>query len=73
MGMLPYEMKKGLKCYVNGHSVRHDSKSICIVSSGTILEKPCLGTVLVELDNPPKGISKRYRVPVESVYWAKQE
>lgn len=73
MPMLKREMQKGLRCYVAGHAVAGDNTSPVIDSRGKILKNPVLSTVLVELDNPPKGIPKQCNVPVECVYWSKQK
>ena len=72
MPMLKHEMRKGVRCYVHGHSIQEDNKSTIIDSKGTILKNPVFSTVLVELDNPPKGIPKEFNVPVECVYWTNQ-
>lgn len=72
MSMLKREMKKGIKCQVIGHAIDGDMKSPLINSKGVILENPIFSTVLVELENPPVGINKRFKVPVGIVYWTKQ-
>lgn len=72
MSMLKNEMKKGIKCHVHGHAINGDIKSPMINSKGVILENPVFSTVLIKLDNPPKGIDKNYKVPVGIVYWTEQ-
>lgn len=73
MSMLSIEMKAGVKCYVNGHFIRGDQKSPLISSKAVILERPTFSTVYLELENPPEGVDKRCRVPLEIVYWRKQD
>lgn len=73
MGILKHEMKPGVKCYVRGHAVSEDPTSPMIESKGVILAVPMLNTVLIELKTPPKGVTKQYHVPVDSVYWTSQK
>lgn len=69
MGMSKKEMVPGRKCYVQVHSV--DGGLTPIKSAkATILAKPIFSTVLVELDTPLK---ERMDVPVDCVYWTKQD
>lgn len=73
MSMLKHEMKTGVKCYVKGHAIQGDMRSPMIDSRGTIVASPLFSTVLVDLDNPPKGLESRCNVPLACVYWTKQD
>ena len=70
MGMLKHEMKKGMKCYVQVHEIPGDITSRMIESKAVILAPPIMSTVLVKLGPP---YNRKMHVPVDCIYWTKQE
>lgn len=74
MGMLISEMKKGIKCLVQGPSDINNEKSEYINSLGIIMEQPSIlaKTVLVSLVHGPNKNNELVKVPIADVYWINQ-
>lgn len=74
MGMAVNEMKKGIKCFVNGPIDIGNTFSKHISTYGIIEETPIQGTntVLVRVQNDLTGKSSIVRIPIGCVYWTNQ-
>lgn len=70
MGILKREMKVGMKCYIQVHEIPGDMTSPMIESKAIIVAPPIMSTALVKLAPP---YNKHMHVPIDCIYWVKQE